>query len=54
MAWVPPNYRSKSASKDRGDDSVFKYIKKKKGQKASNKLVGFQSLVKGGIKKIGK
>lgn len=54
MAWVPPNYRSKSASKDRGDDNVFKYIKKKKGPKgASQKISGFQGMVKG-IKKIGK
>jgi hypothetical protein len=31
--WIPNNYRSKSASKDRGEDCVFKFIKKKKGNK---------------------
>lgn len=30
--WIPTNYRSKSASKDR-EDSVFLYKKKKKGPK---------------------
>ena len=45
MAWIPPNYRSKSASKDRGDDCVFRFIKKKKGTKNSTQAI--KGLAKG-------
>ena len=45
--WIPTNYRSKSASKDRGEDCVFKYVKKKKGPKSvAQKIKGFTEIKK--------
>ena len=44
MAWIPPNYKSKSASKDKGDDT-FRFIKKKKRKGAlGTKFTGFKKL----------
>ena len=43
MAWVPTNYKSKSASKDK--DNVFKYKKKGK-KKTSNVITGFKEIKK--------
>jgi len=44
--WIPTNYRSKSASKDR-DESVFKYKKKRKGASSATKaMTGFKEIKK--------
>ena len=44
--WIPTNYRSKSASQDR-DESVFKYVKKKKGPKTvASQIQGFKEIKK--------
>jgi hypothetical protein len=42
--WVPTNYKSKSASKDR-DDKVFIYRKKSGKKKTPNTIQGFRGLV---------
>lgn len=47
MTWIPTNYKSKSASKDK--DEGFKYKKKKGSKPASKGLQGFKQL-KGLIK----
>lgn len=44
--WIPTNYRSKSASKDR-DENVFMYKKKKKGPKSMvGEFKGFKEIKK--------
>jgi hypothetical protein len=44
--WIPTNYRSKSASKDR-EDCVFMYKKKKKGSKSmASEIKGFKEIKK--------
>jgi len=44
--WIPKNYRSKSASKDK-DGDAFKYIKRKGGKKSSAKIIsGFKEIKK--------
>lgn len=44
--WIPTNYRSKSASKDR-DENVFMYKKKKKGAKTMvSAFKGFKEIKK--------
>ena len=43
MSWVPTNYKSKSASKDK--DGGFKYKKKGK-KKVSNTISGFKEIKK--------
>lgn len=46
MCWIPTNYRSKSASKDR-DENVFMYKKKKKGARSSAQSIkGFTEIKK--------
>ena len=46
MSWIPPNYKSKSASKDR-DEKFFIFKKKKKGVKgAMTGLKPFKGLTK--------
>lgn len=47
MAWIPPNYRSKSASKDHDNEEGFKFKKKKPGTKSSSKaMTGFKEIKK--------
>jgi hypothetical protein len=47
MAWIPPNYKSKSASKDHDNEEGFKFKKKKPVTKSSAKVMtGFKEIKK--------
>lgn len=45
-AWIPTNYKSKSASKDRGDDKVFIYRKKGAKKSGPKTIQGFKGINK--------
>jgi len=47
MAWIPSNIHSNSGRKDRGDENVFMFKKKKKGPKnVPQAIKGFTEIKK--------